>query len=294
MVFNFLKKKTISFLKQKHPTLYLRLVYYRITGCLLHLNKPNTFNEKIQWLKIYDYPTNKLVIKCTDKYRINDYLKDKELESINAKLLGCWKSFDEINFESLPNKFLLKTNNASGTNFFCEDKNKIEVDSLKTKFNEWLKNDYGDFSLERHYSKIIPKIIAEEYLEFSDENLEYNFYCFNGIIRFCKVVSFDDKEIKSGKGRCYDTNWYELPFDYDEKKLVKVNRPPQYDYMLEVCEKIAQDFDFVRIDFFQCIDKVVLGELTFSPGSGFATTFNKFAQEKMGNWLELNKNKAKT
>lgn len=289
MVFNFLKKEIKAFLEQRHPALYLRLIYYRTTGNLLHLNNPITFNEKIQWLKLYNYPSNKLVVKCTDKYRINEYLKDKNLEGINAKLLGCWDRFDEIDFEFLPNKFLLKTNNASGTNFFCEDKNKLEIDFLKQRFNKWLEIDYGKFTLERHYSEIIPKIIAEEYLWFSDENFEYNFYCFNGVVRFCKVVSFDDKELKSGKGRCYDIDWLELPFDYDERKLVEVNIPPQYDYMLEVCEHIAKDFDFVRIDFFQCIDKVVLGELTFSPASGFATTFNSFAQKKMGDWLKLSR-----
>jgi hypothetical protein len=271
------------------PKAAIITLYYIKTGKILNLSNPVLFNEKIQWLKFYNYPKNKLVIKCTDKYCISDYLKDKNIENINAKLLGCWNSFDEINFASLPNKFILKTNNASGTNFFCEDKDKLEMYSLKVKFDEWSKKDFGDSSLERHYSKITPKIIAEEYLEFSNENIEYNFYCFNGFVRFCKVVSFDDKELKSGKGRCYDANWLELPFDYNKNKLANVARPEKYEYMLDVCEHIAKDFDFVRIDFFQCINKVVLGELTFSPASGFATAFNNFAQKEMGNWLKLNK-----
>lgn len=290
-MFKILKKKIKNVLKRKHPNLFLRMIFYRTTGGFLHLNNPNTFNEKIQWLKIYNYPTNELVIKCTDKYLIGDYLKEKKIANINAKLIGCWDSFDEINFESLPKKFLLKTNNASGTNFFCEDKDKLEMKDLRLKFNNWLKMDFGSFTFERHYSKITPKIIAEEYLEFSDENIEYNFYCFNGVVRFCKVISFDDKELKSGKGICYDLNWLELPFDYEDKKLVKVDKPKQYEYMLKVCEHIAEDFIFVRVDFFQCTNKVVLGELTFSPASGFATAFNSFAQKKMGDWLNLSKDK---
>lgn len=293
MALKLIKEKIKTTLRRDYPSLFLRIIYYRVTGKFLYLNNPNTFNEKIQWLKFYHYPVNKLVIKCTDKYLITEYLKEKELEDINAKLIGCWDNFNEIDFESLPKKFLLKTNNASGTNFFCKDKDKLNIADLRLKFNYWLKTDFGGFTLERHYSKITPKIIAEEYLEFSDENIEYNFYCFNGVVRFCKVVSFDDKELKSGKGRCYDINWLELPFDFEDKKLVEIDRPDQYDYMLKVCEHIAKDFIFVRVDFFQCIDKVVLGELTFSPASGFATTFNKFAQQEMGNWLNLNRDKAK-
>lgn len=290
-IYNKVFNRSLNLMEFISPKVALSTLYYIRTGNILSLSNPVLFNEKIQWLKVFDYPKNKLVIKCTDKYCINDYLENKNIENVNAKLLGCWDSFDKIDFSSLPSKFILKTNNASGTNFFCEDKARLEMDSLKAKFDKWLKTDFGSSSLERHYSKITPRIIAEEYLEFSNENLEYNFYCFNGSVRFCKVVSFDDKELKSGKGRCYDLNWLELPFDYDVNKLAKVDRPQQYDYMLNICEHIAKDFDFVRVDFFQCVGKVVLGELTFSPASGFATSFNNYAQKKMGNWLKLNKNR---
>lgn len=289
MIKNYAKRFFLILVKKISPTLFLKLIYFRATGSHLNLKKPKIFNEKIQWLKLYDYPANELVLKAADKYLITSYLENKKLVGINARLLGCWDNFDEIDFSLLPKKFVLKTNNASGTNYFCKDKTKIDLVDLREKFNSWLKQDYGSFSLEKHYSKMEAKIIAEEYLDFSDENIEYNFYCFNGIVKFCKVISFDNKETKSGKGRCYDTEWNDLPFDYEKNKLEKVNKPKDYQYMLEICKSISNDFDFVRVDFFQCKDNVILGELTFSPASGFATGFNDFAQDEMGNWLKISK-----
>ena len=277
-----------NMLRKKYPIIYLKLFYFKVTKRCLNIRNPKTFDEKIHWLKLYDLPNNNLVVKCADKLLLSSYLEEKGLYGINAKLLGYWDNFEEINFENLPDKFVLKTNNASGTNFFCNDKNKIDKEALQKKIQEWLNIDFGMISLERHYSKIKPKIIAEEYLNFSPENIEYNFYCFNGVVRFCKVVSFDNKEIKKGYARCYDHNWKDLKFDYPQNLLRPVKKPLDYDYMVDICQSISKDFNFVRIDFFQCNDRVVLGELTFTPAAGVAIGFNQDAQKIMGQWLDLN------
>ncbi|WP_180111989.1 ATP-grasp fold amidoligase family protein [Acinetobacter sp. YH12136] len=276
-----------DFLRRNFPIFFLKLFYFKVTKKYLNIKNPKTFDEKIQWLKLYDLPENELAIKCADKFLLSSYLENKGLEGINAKLLGSWDTFDEIVFDSLPNKFVLKTNNASGTNFFCENKKDLNYLELKNTFNNWLKLDFGMLSLEKHYSKILPKIIAEEFLDFSEQNLEYNFYCFNGIVRFCKVVSFDNKETKKGLARCYDNDWKELDFDYPQNLLEPVKKPNDYDYMVNICADIAKDFKFIRVDFFQCNNRVVLGELTFSPAAGIARGFNDKAQETMGQWLDI-------
>lgn len=276
-----------DFLRRNFPVIFLKLIYFKMTKKYLNIKNPKTFDEKIQWLKLYDLPENELAIKCADKFLLSSYLKDKGLEGINAKLLGNWDTFEEIIFDNLPNKFVLKTNNASGTNFFCKDKKDLDLLELKSKFNNWLKLDFGNSSLEKHYSKISPKIIAEDFLDFSEQNLEYNFYCFNGFVRFCKVVSFDNKETKEGLARCYDNDWKELDFDYPQNLLEPVEKPKDYEYMAKICEDIAKDFKFVRVDFFQCNNRVVLGELTFTPAAGIARAFNDKAQDTMGQWLDI-------
>ena len=283
-----MKKQIKNIMFRTMPKSTLHLLYYIKIGKKLNLENPKTFNEKMQWLKYYYNPYDERIIECADKYRFYDYLVKKDLGKYSNKMLEAWNSPNDIDLSLLPNKFVLKTNNASGTNIFCDDKDSFNLEKANKLLKTYLKQDYGYNSYELQYSKMEPKIIAEEMLEFSEENLEYNFYCFNGKVKFCKVVSFEDKISKQGNGICLNNDWNDIQFDNPNCKMAEhPKKPVQLIEMINISEKIATEFPFVRVDFFQCVDKVILGELTFSPASGYLGAFNELAQYKMGEWLEL-------
>ncbi|WP_159722908.1 ATP-grasp fold amidoligase family protein [Enterococcus sp. CSURQ0835] len=283
-----MKKQIKNIMFRTMPKSTLQLLYYRTTGKKLNLKNPKTFNEKIQWLKYYYNPYNERIIECADKYRFYNYLEKEGLSQYSNRLLKAWDSPDEINLSSLPEKFVLKTNNASGTNIFCGDKKIFNMSKAINEVERFYKQDFGFNSYELQYSKMKPKIIAEEMLVFDSRNLDYSFYCFNGEPKFCKVLSFSDKVTKENKGICLDNDWKDMKFDNDKSKMDSIpKRPDQLEEMVDVCNKVAKEFPFVRVDFFQCIDRVVLGELTFSPASGFLDTFTDTAQNVMGEWLTL-------
>lgn len=279
-----------DFLKKYFPEIYLKIIFKRATGQSLNLKNPQTFNEKIQWLKLYDYPQNNLIIECADKYRMHDYLKRKGLEKYSVNILGGWDKLEDVNWNKLPTKFVLKMTHGSSFNIFIENKNEVITSEIAEKINKWGNTDYGKLSLEYHYSKMKPRIIAEEFLNLSDDNLEFQFFCFNGVIKFCRAIRFNNKITKELKGTCYDSNWLELPITKKETMLPKpVERPNNLEEMLDVCSKIALDFKFVRIDFIKLKDgNIKLNELTFSPTSGMAIIYTPEAQQTIGNWLSLN------
>lgn len=280
-----------DFLKKYFPEIYLKIIFKRATGQSLNLKNPQTFNEKIQWLKLYDYPQNNLIIECADKYRMHDYLKRKGLGKYSVNILGVWDKLEDVNWNKLPTKFVLKMTHGSSFNIFIENKNEVITSKIAEKINKWKNTDYGLLSLEKHYSKIKPKVIAEEFLKLDEKKLEYNFYCFNGTPIFCRVIVFENIEKKISKGSCYSLpNWEKIDLNYPEYELSnKIMPPPTLQEMLDACSKIAEDFKFVRIDFIQLANKnVILGELTFSPASGMITSFQDQALQKMGHWLNIN------
>lgn len=287
---NDIKKLKRRILRSLFPKYYLNKIFYKRMGYQLDLKNPKSFNEKIQWLKLYDLPKNSLVIECADKAKLPNYLNRKKLSLYAPPVLGSWNTFKDIPLEKLPNQFVLKGNNSSGCNLFVEDKTKINWEVEEKNISLWLKEDFGLRNIERHYSKMKPRIVAEAYLDLADDLLEYNFYCFNGIPRICRVIRFDDKIIKSQKATCYSPEWERLTFHDKESELANtVEHPENLQEMLDVCDIISKDFVFVRIDFLKCKDGVVLGELTFSPSAGYNATFTPEAQKIMGSWMDLSK-----
>ena len=169
------------------PDEYLRKIYYWIIlKRKLHLNNPLTFNEKIQWLIHNDYPNNTMVIKCADKYAVRESVKEKGLSNLLTTLYGSWDNANQIDWESLPDKFVLKCNHGCAYNILCPDKNKLDKEKTVKQLNEWLKEDFGRFNLELHYSNINNhKIICEEFL--GDVITDYKFFCFHGKPKFVYV-----------------------------------------------------------------------------------------------------------
>lgn len=275
--------------KYMHPEMYpqyLKDWYKRVTGETLHLDNPQTFNEKIQWMKLYD--STPLKTRLADKYLVRDWVKEKIGEKYLIPLLGVWDNFDEIDFDSLPDKFVLKCNHGCGYNIIVTDKSKLDIEKARNKINAWMNEDYAFRNgLELHYSAIPRKIIAEQYLEELNNSLyDYRFFCARGK---CIQIWLD---MYSGtpnhKRKIYDRDWNELDINVKWPKLEeKVEKPACLSKMLEFAEKMSEDFYLVRIDFYYTNNNIYFGEMTFTSMSGTGKFEPEVENYNLGQMINL-------
>lgn len=279
-----------NILRTLFPKTYLKKIYKTKTGKTLNLKAPSTFNEKIQWLKLYELPHNQSIIEAADKANLPKILISKGLSKYAAPIIGSWAKFEDIPLNELPDQFVLKLNNASGVNIFITDKANTNWKDVNNYFSHWIKRDYGLLNLERHYSKIAPQIVAESYLDLSDDLLEYNFHCFHGKVKFCNAIRFENKFTKKQKATSYSETWNKLDlYKTTENLPFSVPKPENLLELIHICETLSQNFIFVRVDFFKCKNNLILGELTFSPSAGYSRSYNDSAQTLMGSWIDLSK-----
>lgn len=231
------------------------------------IDNPIGFNEKIQWLKLYDNQSIKT--KLADKVLVRDYIKEKIGEKYLIPCLGVWNSFDEIDWASLPERFVLKCNHGSGMNAIIKDKRDVNYNQLRNKFAHWMDINYAFLAgFEMHYSVIERKIVIEEYLGGIDDDIkDYKFMCFNGKVKCSFVCS--ERHTDGLKVTFFDRDWNLMPFErhYPMSKEW-IDKPDNYEKMIELAEILATPFKFVRVDFYEVNNKVYFGELTFYPGSG--------------------------
>lgn len=256
--------------KGLHPDQYednLKEWYYERTGQVLDLEHPVTFNEKVQWLKLHGSTEIKTCL--ADKYLVRDFVSQKIGEEYLIPILGVYDSFNQINFDTLPDRFVMKTNHASGWNLIVKDKSTLNIQEAKKQFDYWMGRNYAFQSgLELHYKNIIPKIIIEKYIENeSDELFDYRFFCFNG-----KAYSIWI-DIDSGKTthrrNIYDLEWNLLPVKVSYENDEKLNRKPEnLKKMIEIAETLSEGIDMVRVDLYEVSGKIYFGEMTFTPQSG--------------------------
>ncbi|MDR1649555.1 MAG: hypothetical protein LBR71_04775 [Synergistaceae bacterium] len=241
--------------------------YFLHTDETLNLDSPRTFNEKIQWLKLHD--STPLKTRLADKYLARDWIKTKIGEEYLIPLLGVWDKFDDINFNTLPDRFVLKANHGSGWNVVVRDKSKMNIPEARAKFEQWLKINFAFMAgLELHYKDIEPKIIAEKYIENLDVHglYDYRFYCFNEEPKFIRlnVGSVFDR-----RSDVYDLEWNLQPFNLGLPHIdKKPGKPEKLAEMIGLAKKLCADFLFVRLDFYYADSKIYMGELTFTPSSG--------------------------
>lgn len=232
----------------------------------INLKEPKTFNEKIQWLKLNDYSKNELVILATDKYRVREYIKEKGFKSLLVPLIGHWGRVDEIDWEKLPEKFVIKCNHGCAYNIICDDKKNFNKLEAVKKINKWMKEDFGAFNIETHYSKIKPHIICEEYL--GKSIVDYKFFCFNGKPQYI-YVSYDLVHDRQAKIGFYYIDGTKMPLIRNDYRPIDVEEfPTFFDEMKKTAEILCKDFVFVRVDFFVTKDRYYFAELTFTPGGG--------------------------
>lgn len=284
-VVRFLRKIVTSI----SPVLSNKIMYRVKMKKKLNLKNPETFNEKINWLKIYDYPNNELVIRCADKYLVREYLKEKKLSKYLVKLIGDWDSPDDIDFEKLPNKFVLKCNHGCGYNVICSDKSKLNIDVTRQKLLKWMKEDFGVVSSEPHYSKVKKKIICEEFLE--DEILDYKFFCFKGEPKFFYIAQNIEGDFHNMQADFFYADGSLADFSrtdhshFEKKPII----PANLDEMLDISRKLSKNFDFVRVDLFNVSGKIYFSELTFTPCAGFMPLSPKEKDYEFGNMINIEK-----
>lgn len=261
--------------------------YKNKTGRSLDLNNPKTYDEKIQWLKIFD--SNEIKAILSDKYLVRDWISRKIGSKYLVKLLGVWDKFDEIDFNKLPNRFVLKTNHGSGTLIVVKDKSKFDIQKAKKKFDEWMSKDFGLCNgFELHYCLIDRKIIAEEYIENENNDLhDYKVWCFNGEAKYIQYLS--ERNTNGLKMNFFDLNWNEVDIRYNYPRSEKViPRPKQLEKLINLSRILARNFNHVRVDFYILNDgNIKFGEMTFTSSSGDCKWIPEEADITLGNLFDV-------
>lgn len=268
--------------------IFLKIKYKLTIKKKLNIKHPNSFNEKLQWLKIYD--RNSKYSQMVDKYNVRDYVNKVVGEECLIPLLGVYDSFEEIDFDRLPNQFVLKCTHDSGGLVICRDKNELDKEFARKKINKCLKNNYFYKGREWPYKNVKPKIICEKYIKdnASDELMDYKLMCFNGEVK-CTFVCSNRKSSKGLNIDIFDRDWNLMPFQrpLHPNSGTKVNPPKNYKKMIEFAEKLSKDIPFLRVDFYEVNGHVYFGELTFYPGSGFERFMPESYDELLGRWIKL-------
>ena len=286
-----LKKNVIltpfNILYKINPALTLKILFRMKLGYPLNLEDPKTYNEKIQWIKLYDH--NPLMTKCCDKYAVREYIESKGYGSILNELI--WQGFnpEEIPFDTLPKRCVIKVTHGSTFNIICTDTSKLDKQDVIQKCKKWLKAKFLPCYGEWFYGVERPRVIVEKYLEGDDGQalFDYKIFCFNGTPKMVYVDTWKDGEHHIN---AYDIDLnlikgVELGYPNDETTLVK--KPDKWDEMVEIAKILSKDFLHVRVDFYYTHGQIYFGELTFTKGAGFGKIKPVEYDYEMGSWLTL-------
>ena len=278
----------LNFLSDKT---YIKLMYYARMGRKINLNDPQTLNEKLNWLKINN--RNPLYTQLVDKYEVKNYIAEKLGEEYVIPALGVWDKFEDIDFGTLPDRFVLKCTHDSGGLVICKDKRTFDVQKAKEKINKSLKNNYYYHGREWPYKNVKPRIIAEEYLSpLGEEGLiEYKIFCFNGKAKMVLVCKGPAHTPLRTNDYC-DMDLNRLPFTcLFPNSVGELKEPKNYEKMIEIAEKLSENIPQVRIDLYNIDGQIYFGEMTFFHNSGFCAFEPNEWDEKLGEWIELPKEK---
>lgn len=272
------------------PKLASKIYYRTKLHKKLDLVQPKLFNEKLMWLKLNEYENNKLITKCVDKYKVREYVKQCGCSEILNELIDVYDNADEINFEKLPDKFVLKCNHAAGYNIICNDKSKLDKEETRKKLKKWMKIDYWKFVAEVQYKNVDKKIVCEKFLESKDGNAieDYKIYCFNGVPEFCMVCI--GRNLGKPTYYLFDKNWKLMrinPAGINAPEGFTIEKPKCIDQMYEYAKILSRPFKFVRADFYDYNGKPIFGELTFTPAGCIDKNYTDEAQLKLGELINL-------
>ena len=266
---------------------YLKLVYRVKMGEKLDLDNPKTFNEKLQWLKLND--RKDIYTNMVDKAEAKNYVASVIGKKYIIPTIGVYDTFDDIDFNRLPQQFVMKCTHDSGGLVICRDKSKLDIEAARKKINKCLKSRFYYRGREWPYKNVRPRIIVEKYMVDDDLNelRDYKFFCFDGVVKFFKV---DFDRFKSHKANYYDKDAKLLKFGEavcppDFGRGIKM--PKSLKKMIELAEKVSNNIPFVRMDFYSVNDAIFFGEMTFFPASGFGKFLPDAWDRKIGDMVDL-------
>ena len=277
----------LGFFNKMDDEKYLIRKYNYLFNDKLDFDNLCTFNQKLQWLKIHD--RDKRYVTMVDKYEVKNLVAKMIGEEYIIPTFGVWDSFDKIDFDNLPDKFVLKCTHDSGGNIIVHDKKKLDKKFAEDKLSHCLKRNYFYTTREWPYKEVKPRIIAEKFMTNEDSNdlKDYKFFCFNGQVKFFKI---DLNRFKNHRANYYDCSGNILPFgevicppDFE----ADINMPYNLELMINLAEKMSKNITFIRIDFYEVNRKVYFGEFTFYPASGFGKFLPEEWDNKIGKLLEL-------
>lgn len=285
-LYNFLIFQRKKLIIKAEKTQYILKRWRELFDEELNIENPKTYNEKLQWEKIF--ANNKLAKKCADKILVREYVKEKIGKDYLDELIGTYENTKNIDFSKLPNQFVLKATHDSGSVLIVKDKKKIDFEKLK-EIERNLKINYGHFSKEWVYDDIKPQIIIEKFLESEDGKSlkDYKIFCFNGEP---KIIQVDLDRFEGHKRNFYDILWNRLDVEIEYPSVdYDVKKPDLLDKMLEVTKKLANPFNQVRVDWYIYENRLIFGEMTFFHGSDFEKFNSREWEELMGSWFEVSK-----
>ena len=264
--------RTYEFRSQLQESEYQKVIdmeYYERFQTLMNWENPSTYNEKINWEKVYVRDERKT--RLADKVLVRNWIKEKIGSQYLNDIYGVWDNEEDINFSRLPEQFVLKLNNGSVRNIIVTDKASIDEDEIRRQLNEWKNINFGHLYLEEQYRGIEPKILCEKYLSgLAEEFYDYDIFCFHGEPKYIQCISGCHRE--GARAAFYDTNWNKQSFiqayAYDEELAP---RPKNLQKMLELSRVLAKDFAHVRVDWFEYPDSkegFLFSEMTFSTWAG--------------------------
>lgn len=267
---------------------YIKIQYKIKLGKKLNVDNPKTLNEKLQWLKL-NYKNN-LMVQCADKYAVREYVKNKGLENILIKQIGIYDNADEIDFNKLPNEFIIKLANGSGFNYICFDKSKFNSSRIKRYLKGVSHVNPYYYSREWPYLKIKNRIICEQLLKevTGEVPSDYKIFCFHGEP---KLIQVDIGRYTNHRQNFYDTNWnlLNLSQGYSNDTQYILPKSVYLNSMLDIARKLSEDFPFVRVDLYLINNKVYFGECTFFPWGGYSPYVPHEYDYRLGEMLNLDK-----
>lgn len=271
------------------PTKFVMYVdNFRTYGKALNLKEPKYYGEKIQWIKLYGQAERFKTF--VDKYLVRSYIEEKIGREYLPNLYNTYKNTDEIDYDKLPEKFVLKLNNGSGGNIICKDKSLLDKSLTNKKLKKLMKEKYYKYTKEPQYKNVETMIICEEYLENRKGALiEYSLHCFDGQLKFIEVHT---DRFNGYKENYYYPDWSEANFRGKLKNSADyIEKPKELERLIELGEKLAHGFPYVRVDFNDVDDKLYFGELTFTPANGTEAFYPIEQDLEIAKMIDLSKYK---
>lgn len=283
-LFDFTKRGPFEWMPDEQ---FIRLQYALKMNKDLNLENPETFNEKLQWLKLYD--RNPLYTTLVDKYAVREYVADRIGKEYLIPLYGVYETYDEINFDALPDAFVLKVNHTSGGVYVTKNKEEINHEQWREEIHEWLDSNYYWVHREWPYKNVPPRIIAEKFMvdESGTDLKDYKFFCFDGEPAMLFVGSERATDLRFD---FFDLDFNHLPVTQQTKNSERVIKKPKgFDKMVDLARELAQGLPHVRVDFYDINGHIYFGELTFYHNGGHEPFMPDTFDYTMGKYLTLPK-----